>query len=845
MSLYIYNDKWSAKDAKVRSYGAGRIYEVSRKFIPRYIAVRGSCNQRVLVSHMHHADYFFIGTGPATPTGITSVRLGGVACNGFAIYIDGNESAYYAAFDNIITGVPRACAASFTFAISETHSYDYVHPNALHNININCKPHTADLPAFATKVLRPDVVTRVFAGTDLAYSKVTSAHHVHYTFHEVLNSIAHFRVAEVYLLKALTKMEGVSNSAAAGFALWFNALDDALLQAVYEFNCWDDTDMIRAMGQLKREVRNAKLMQNNVENDMLPIFEAEVLANRGIGGVSWKEEKDHRVRPDVVDMDYDSVYRASRKIMEQGKQDRGQYRSMSWSKYWKARWQFTPTGSIKSQYPEDLTDLPSDFRLRNKFVALNTTDRVNFEDWVTREPSIHAWTSTKYEWGKERAIYGCDLTNFVLTNFAMYECEERLPPNFPVGRRAEPIYVSRLLNGVLAGHEAFCFDFEDFNSQHSTHAMRAVLSAYADTYWAEMSPEQREAMSWVVQSVENQVVHDNIGGTGSYRSNGTLFSGWRLTTFMNSVLNAVYSQKIYEATESKHPMTSAHNGDDIIIGVNNALQAQGMLRNALSINVRAQPTKCVLSGVAEFLRVDRNAQGSGQYLARATATLVHSRIESGPSVSLTESLRSNETRLGEYVERGGSLDTALKLRHLYVARVADLYGNTTSEAYTILETSSVIGGISASRQASVTHEVTPRTDPDMDADSEVIHLRGKRSWRGIADMTDTIVSMVSDKSRDILNKEDVAKRIYNSTLGALSLNRRRILVTQNRYQDRARNWREHKGTYARLRRNGTFGIARLAGIRLDVMTHMGEEVDELIVKMGQSAEPMRFLAAAV
>jgi len=795
---------------------------------------------------MHHADFFFSGIGPSAPTGDCSVTLGGISLSGFRICIGDDEAAYYTAFDNIITGVPRSCAASFTLALAEVHDYDYVYPNSSSNITAGCVTVAPETGRFSLKMVSGEFYKHALCkqgSIPPPVSKVTAQHHTHYNWSEILSVIQKARVAEMILMRKLLKMRNVTDAAISGYALWLNTLDDHLLLLIASLNCWDESTLEIFAGALKTAVRKAKLLQNNSSANLLPIFEAEVLVNRGIGAVDWAAEKDHRLKPDTVAIKADYIYSEARKIIEKGKNEHGPYKSMSWKEYWQARWQYTPTGSIKSQHGVDLEDLPTDFRLRNKFVALNTTHVTDFDDWITREPSIHAWASTKYEWGKERAIYGCDLTNFVLTNYAMYECEERLPPNFPVGRRAEPTYVSRLLAGVLKGHEAFCFDFEDFNAQHSTEAMVAVLRAYADTYWHAMTEEQQQAFNWVIMSAANQVVHDNIGGGGTYKSRGTLFSGWRLTTFMNSVLNAIYSQVIYEPTEASRPMTSAHNGDDIIIGVDNALQAQGMLRNALKYNVRAQPSKCVLAGAAEFLRVDRNHAECGQYLARGVATLVHSRIESGPTISLRDALRANETRLSEFVDRGGDLDTAMRLRDIYLRRVASLYDNTPEEASLVLELSSVTGGLSMSRQARVDYVAQADTVADGDGAAEVLHLRGKRAWRGVADFTDVILEIISTKSRSTLNRKDVAKRIYNSTLSALSLTRRRVKLTYNRFQDRARNWREHKGTFAHLKKSGTFGLARLAGIRLDVMTDMGDEVEALISKMSQSCDPFGFMTA--
>lgn len=834
--------KDGSKDTRLRSYGSGHDRVISKNFIPKYIAVRGKDSDRIIMCPMQLADCFFVGVGSADVTGPMSVDLYGIAVRGYNIYLGEGRSARYVYYDNYIVGVPRNAMAEFSLAIGEQHEYNMACASDIRNIDWKGMASVERLSRgldFADTE-RKNALIRACAAVPV--SKVTSQHHLHYSAVEVLTSGDGLRTAEVELLERLVAADDAHQSAIAGFALWFNTLSDELLELVASMSCWENESLTAMAKSIKQAVRAAKLLQNNTETDLLPVFEAEVLLNRGIGAVDWQAERENRIKPDVAKLSDSKVYQRAVTIMQQGKHDRGRYPKMSWKEYWGMRWQFTPTGSIKSQYPEDLQGMPADFRLKNKFVAVNTTSKVSFEDWVCTEPSIHAWSSVKYEWGKERAIYGCDVTNFLITNFAMFQCEDRLPPRFPVGSRAEPAYVTRAIDNILEGREPYCFDFEDFNSQHSTGAMRSVLRAFADVYSPDMSEEQRAAMAWVVKSVDNMVVHDNIGGTGTYKANGTLFSGWRLTTFMNSVLNAIYSEEIYEPTEAQHTMSSAHNGDDIILGIVNAKQATGMLKNALDVNVRAQPAKCAFGAVAEFLRVDRQGGSTAQYLPRAIATLVHSRIESGPSTALADSIRSNETRLSEFVDRGGALSTALKLRQLYLKRVAGAYGNTLNDALTILESSSVVGGLSMSRDAPV--DKTIKQLYEEETDETMIVLEGDRAWRGIADMANNVLEVVGHAIGSKVTIKDITKRLYNSTLNALSIRRKKVNITDTLLRSRALNWREHRGTFKNLRASGTLGMARLAGVAIDLRSTHNEDMNLLLHKAAESSEPMTFISIA-
>jgi hypothetical protein len=808
--------------------------------VPAYIRTTSKA-EVVWLSSVEEADYFYVGLIEDCYTGPTSVSLSGTAHVGDSLRISETLSAVYASYDNYLVGLPRAAMTHYTLATADVRCIDYEEPNSAYTLAATLgadEVSATHAEACELESLRK-VMLRSYRRT-----KVTADHHVHYTPAEVACTALSVRKGEVSVLTKLSQQSGITEAAMSGFGLWLGTLTATELCFVASMRCWEVSDSSKAHSALKKAVRGCKLLQNNMPMDLLSLFEAEVLYNRGMGKLDWGEEKRNRVKPDTVNITEEEVFGAAVRILADGRSERsGEFRSIGWAEYWKMRWQSTPNGSLKSQYPEDLEGMPTDYRLRNKFVGLCTTGEKTLDDWTSREPSLHAWTSVKYEWGKERAIYGCDLTNFVITNFAMYECEERLPYNFPIGRRANETYVRALLERTLAGSEAFCFDFEDFNSQHSKGAMRAVLKAYNQVYRDVMSVDQRQAMDWVIEAIERLVVHDNEGTNSTYEAEGTLFSGWRLTTFLNSVLNAVYVELI----KGKDKIYSAHNGDDVILGVKSMRQATTMLDNAKRLNVRAQPAKCALAGAAEFLRVDRQAEGSGQYLARAISTLVHSRIESQPATLVSDAVSANETRLGEFVDRGGNQDRAIALRSVYLRRVMPLFDNTYADGINLLRTSTVNGGLCVSRRASVALEVaTSKADQRIGSLKDVtLPKTSSRSWHGIKDFADMLVQRLTRQADQPVDVEQVSKRLTEATRKALALERKPIKLVPTSKIERAGLWRELAGLLKHLRKNNTLGVARLAGIRLDLINTDREELELLAIKLGQSAEPMKVLSVLV
>jgi len=162
-------------------------------------------------------------------------------------------------------------------------------------------------------------------------------------------------------------------------------------------------------------------------------------------------------------------------------------------------------------------------------VLMKYGDR-KLEDFLKRKPEIAAWPSIKYEWGKQRMIYGTDITSFIITNFAMYKSELVLPYFFPIAERSAPDILQYVIKQTLNKGVQYCLDYEDFNNQHSFSSMQAVIHAYKIVFGSDISEEQNLALDWVYQSIEEQYIYRKQPQARKYtkiKTQGTLFSGWR------------------------------------------------------------------------------------------------------------------------------------------------------------------------------------------------------------------------------------------------------------------------------------------------------------------------------
>jgi hypothetical protein len=367
------------------------------------------------------------------------------------------------------------------------------------------------------------------------------------------------------------------------------------------------------------------------------------------------------------------VFNLAVKLFKKASVDGYKHKSLTWSQWWSTRWLTVPSGSAHvrtNKLATVRTALKGDTGF-NKKVLLSAVEKYDFEQLMATRPALHAWPSTKYEWGKNRAIYGVDTEGFLITDFAMPHCEQALPYPIMIGRAAEESRVRQAVQMTTDGLMPMCFDFEDFNSQHSIESMQAVITAYMHVHSAAMTTEQLRAAMWVRQSVAETFIQPHVERPGpGYATNGTLLSGWRLTTLINSVLNWVYLEwagclELAQAT--------LHSGDDVLLGMTTMRAAEEILARARKHNIRAQPAKAATGSIAEFLRIDHRATATGsQYLTRSCATAVHARVESDRAQSALALVDATQVRSEEMLARGAhpGVTGQILLRQLnFIARI--------------------------------------------------------------------------------------------------------------------------------------------------------------------------------
>nr|QED42974.1 putative RdRp [Phakopsora totivirus A] len=526
----------------------------------------------------------------------------------------------------------------------------------------------------------------------IPYQKVSSRHLRHMTVHEMRKLGFKYLEDNVsFLLPWLEHMltTDMHEALFVGAIVWASCLTPRNKELMQVSGIWavKYKDTQHFFNYIKNNFSlRLKAVQNLLPDNLTQFFELEVLVNRGLGEVNWADEKLHRTQPNLVNIAKGDIFTAARKLFLRARENGGRPKKTYWSHYWANRNQWAPTGAFHSQYEEDRKFRSKSNELRHKLFSLNSMPDYEMSHFINRKPATYAWPSTKYEWGKQRAIYGVDITNFVLSGFAMIGCEQVISSIFPIGPSATKDNVSKTVSQVLENGVPYCFDFEDFNSQHSFSSMEAVLEAYWQVYNSDFTDEQNQAMYWLIESISNcHIKQDDTW----YKTAGTLLSGWRLTTFMNTILNSIYTEIGYGVSD----MATTHNGDDVLAGVKKLSQVQRLQLGAKERNIRFQRSKCYLGAIAEFLRIDHKTGLGSQYLARGVATFVHGPTESTAPNDLHAVLAAITTRRRELMERDATREIVDKFTLMQLQHIGRIWKKDPSELAQICNTHVSQGGI--------------------------------------------------------------------------------------------------------------------------------------------------------
>nr|QXL43060.1 putative RdRp [Riboviria sp.] len=277
------------------------------------------------------------------------------------------------------------------------------------------------------------------------------------------------------------------------------------------------------------------------------------------------------------------------------------------------------------------------------------------------------------ELAKARAIYGVELGHYLAADYLVSTLERHTRAPGAALHVTQADQLSRAAQLVELAEEGYAFssfDFEDFNSQHTCETMRQLLLGLTDVVLAHTLEEDRED----VLAIGNLVADSHLHQVAEYPDGVVapaelgLFSGSRLTTTVNTLLNLAYTTAGLRAAGLEHTVIhSLHYGDDYVGVFRNLDDVHAAHAAFLRLGVRAQPDK-QLAGVGRFEYLRELYWPSGLVLGslcRSLASAVFGNWEAGPHAAVASASQAHERVLATLALRGATQRGLDELHTMY------------------------------------------------------------------------------------------------------------------------------------------------------------------------------------
>ncbi|UHK03341.1 MAG: RNA-dependent RNA polymerase [Hangzhou totivirus 5] len=381
--------------------------------------------------------------------------------------------------------------------------------------------------------------------------------------------------------------------------------------------------------------------------------EAQTLAGRAYGDIDLKANALSRCSPDEVSK---MVIPASAEALRP--HVRAIIRSElppgttlpSLDDFWSRRWLWCVNGSHTSQSSRALGLDPKFMASTHQRVYRRTVaESIKTEPISTWDGKVYVSPSPKLEHGKTRAIYACDTRSYFAFSWVLKTVQDNwrnrrvlLDPG--VGGHIG--LVRRITKYQRSAGVNLMLDYDDFNSHHSNEVMSMVFD---------------ELLAWVgAPAWYRDLICSSFNKTymmvdGEFkRVVGTLMSGHRATTFINSVLNAAYIRSAVGAGYFDK-LGSLHAGDDVYVRCPTVHDCQFVLEATARIGCRMNPTKQSIGfNGAEFLRMGIRGDAAYGYVARSISSFVSGNWANPDPMAACDALRSAITGARSIINRGGT-----------------------------------------------------------------------------------------------------------------------------------------------------------------------------------------------
>lgn len=268
-------------------------------------------------------------------------------------------------------------------------------------------------------------------------------------------------------------------------------------------------------------------------------------------------------------------------------------------------------------------------------------------------------TMVKFETGrKDRTLLPGSLTHFLVMTYVL-ELAERLEQVGSVrlnGMADEDfrMYDKKMVTGLFH----VLYDWADFNEQHSADEMAAVITELDNVVQA--PADYTYFVQAIASSMYDMKLQDRDGNRHSLVSG--LYSGWRGTTWINSVLNFCYvdvAMASFFRIYGYDPVVYMdHGGDDIDNAVDSAVSMPRFMAVMDNMLFNANVWKQMFSYRSEFFRNTITSSRAYASPTRALASFCAGDWEGSGNLTVRERVTNILDQTGKMCRRGVPHDFA-------------------------------------------------------------------------------------------------------------------------------------------------------------------------------------------
>jgi hypothetical protein len=457
--------------------------------------------------------------------------------------------------------------------------------------------------------------------------------------------------------------------------------DEAAAWLVWLLSCKENDLDIRSLASLGYDA--LKEMSNVVKglgvagSPLLHLLaEPHVLIGRGAKEIDWDDELDKRTNPysraGMLAVYPTDVLRTA--VAQVVREERIGFKPPVWKDAWNRRFSTTKAGSHAAWAARD-TELPKRQLTRRNYVEALQTDEV-----TAIKPGGQVTASGKLENGATRAIYSLDSDNYLRFDSPARALEDCWKNKRAVLRPAAGLSsLSIEKRAAQLRTYNMMFDYTAFTSAHTLEAMKIVVEfAFAGL--------EEEWHKWLIDSFDNMWVKDPRTGE-QLQFRGTLPSGHRLTTIINTILNAAYMR--IELGGLYNHMYIEHVGDDVVASTYSMDVAELAVNLITKSRLNINPSKQGFGTVcAEFLRVSFTKTYGVGYFCRTIASGVSGSWVTTKMLSTDEYTESVANLIWTWRQRSQSTTIPL----LWMSTLMRRLKLTIKEARAVCEGSASLNG---------------------------------------------------------------------------------------------------------------------------------------------------------